>query len=182
MGIFVTIFTTILLLVLNSEQLTSKLNFIKTENEKNLLLSDISFIEKIPTLDNYDIVEAEKALIRTCQQGQSWVLICKKCYALGNANCPYPTDEFCQTARNVNLNDADIFWGFLPNAKGRFSEIKNAPTQNINTMVDVAQLPNVLRGMMNRVYDYEKNPDYKYYRPSGKYGDVCAVSSIVGNQ
>ena len=181
MGIFLSALTAIILLAFTSKQLALKLNSIITENKHSSLLKDTTFINKTPTLDNYNIVEAEKALIRTCQQGQSWVLICKKCYALGNTNCPYPTNSFCQSAKNTDMNDASVFWSFLPNSSGLFSEIQSSATQNTNTMTDVSQMSRALRDVMNRVYDYNGNPDYKYYRPSGRYGDVCAVSSIVGN-
>jgi hypothetical protein len=181
MGLFVSTFIGIILLLLMGEQLLIKNNTIEMLNDNEKFSADNTVRNKIASTENYQVVEAEKALIRTCQMGQSWVLNCKKCYTAGNAVCPYPTDAFCQSAKATDMTDTTIFCGFLPNNNGHFSEIRNGATINKNTITNVSQMGMALRGELNRVYDYTNTQNYNYTKPSGANTDVCAFSSIVGN-
>jgi hypothetical protein len=181
MGIFVTIFSSILFFLFMGEHIASSNNDIDTAIDTDKFFVDNTIPKKQASTENYQIVEAEKALIRTCQMGQSWVLACKDCYRSGNAICPLPTDNFCQSAKTLEMTNTPVFWSFLPNANGSFSEISSGATISPSAMNDVSELGTALRGELNRVYDYARTQDYKYYRPTVNVSDVCAISSIVGN-
>ena len=156
-------------------------NSIQTENKLKTFLTDDTIQAELIKNKERNLENSEKVLIRTCQMGQSWVMICKQCYSHGNTVCPYPTDSFCQSARNIDTSDMSIFWGFLPNNNGLFSDIKNGSKINITNLTNISQLPSVLRNEMFKVYDYS-NVNYHYEKPSGKATDVCGVSGVVSNQ
>jgi len=181
MGIFVAVFSSILLIVFFGYNTLRTNESIKIAIEKDLFFTDKSIPKKKIIKERYKISEAETALTKTCLLGQSLVLNCKKCYTHGNTNCPYPTDSFCQSARNADTSNVNTFWSFLPNATGKFSDIKNGSTIQMSSLRSMGQLPQALRGELNKVYDYSNSPNYSYSRPSGTATDVCGMSSIVGN-
>lgn len=181
MGIFVGIFSAIVIYIFTSTQLSFKTKHVEMRNSHQSFIVNKTPVGTKSTLDNFDTDEIEKSLIRTCQTAQSWVLTCKNCYSTGETTCPYPTDSFCQGARTVNMTDADTFWSFLPNTSGSLSDIKTAPTVNSTGMTSISQLSQGQRFILNNVFDYSKYSNYKYYRPSGTSSDVCAVSNIIGN-
>lgn len=181
MGIYVAIFSAILLFMFTSAQLSFKTKHVEVRNEHHSFITDKSPVGTKSTIDNSDTDEVEKALIRTCQTAQSWVLICKNCYLAGKTSCPYPTDSFCQSAKTVDMTDANTFWSFLPNTSGSLSDVQSASTVNNNSMTNVSQLSQGQRFILNNVFDYSKYSNYRYYRPSGTASDVCAVSSVIGN-
>jgi len=181
MGIFVAIFSAILIYMFTSTELSFKTKHVEVRNEHQSFVTDKSPVGTKSTLDNLDTDEVERALIRTCQTAQSWVLTCKNCYLAGRTNCPFPTDSFCQGAKTVNMTDANTFWSFLTNTSGNLSDIQSASTVDNNSMTNISQLSQGQRFILNNVFDYSKYNNYRYYKPSGTSSDVCAVSSIIGN-
>lgn len=181
MGIFVAIFSSIIFIIFFGYRTTQKNENIKTVIEKDLFSTDKSIPKKKIIKESYKINEAETALVKTCQLGQSLVLNCKKCYVYGNTICPYPTDSFCQSVIGLDTSNVDTFWSFLPNATGRFSDIRNGNTIQMSSLQSIGQLSQALRGEFNNIYDYSNSTNYSYVRPSGTATDVCGMSSIVGN-
>ncbi len=181
MGIFAVIFSSILLLLFMGANLSFQTNNLQTENQIKKFLTDDTIQIETNKEEKRKLEDSERALIRTCQTGQSWVLICKQCYANGYTNCPYPTDSFCQSAKTVDTTDMLTFWKFLPNANGVFSDIKNGTKTNKNNLTNISQLASALRGELSNIYDFSNNKNYHYERPSGSATDVCAVSGVVSN-
>jgi len=181
MGIFAVIFSSILLLLFMGANLKLQTSNLQTENKVKKFLTDDTIQIEIVNEEKLKLEDSERALIRTCQTGQSWVLICKQCYAHGHTVCPYPTDSFCQSAKTVDTSNMLTFWNFLPNANGVFSDIKNGTKLDKNNLTNISQLAPVLRNELSKVYDFNNNKNYHYERPSGTATDVCGVSGVVSN-
>ncbi len=181
MGIFVLVFSSIVLLLFMGAELSLKTNTLKTSNNITKFLTDNSVQADTSNEKGWGIQNAQRALIRTCQEGQSWVLICQHCFATGQSYCPYPTASFCQSARNVNTSNMSTFWAFLPNAHGTFSDIKNGSKTPTSDLTSMSQFPSALRYEFSTIYNFSKNKNYNYTRPSGIATDVCGVSGVASN-
>jgi hypothetical protein len=145
---------------------------------------------------SYNFVEdINGQLIRLCQIGQAMIIRCQECYAEGKKNCPYPTDEFCRSAVNIDYNDPHLVWGFLPNEDGNGGGDLKAiweyddggcdldPDNPEKDLKSVNCLPQYIRLKARKVLDptLVQIFDIKYQRPTerGNSTDICAVDGLI---
>ena len=149
-------------------------------NENN---SSIKMFYSKTTSSNNDIDEITKILIGLCHMNQAQILICQECYDAGNTYCPYPTNSFCEEAKNVNPDDPNIDWDFLPGNlgdSGYITSLKNLPQINPNNMKSINDLSKAEIYRFNKVFTYQfYNPKLKYTKPNTGGSDPCAVEGIV---
>jgi len=178
--------------------------FVKIQTHGGAEVKAHKFI--METTDNYPysssqyysfVEDLNGQLIRLCQLAQAMIIRCQECYASGKENCPYPTDQFCQSAKGANYNNASLVWGFLPdtdgNGDGDLSLIwtyndPNCPLNEDNPDADLRSvncLPQYIRLKARKVLDQDLVQFFKitYKRPTNSTGttDVCAVDGIITN-
>jgi len=141
------------------------------------------------TLDYSFVDEINGRLIRLCQIGQAMIIRCQECYASGKNNCPYPTDQFCQSAKGADYNDPNIVWGFLPHATGNLRDIwdYNDPNCHISEedpdrdLKSINCLPQYIRIKARKILSRDlADLNITYTRPTDKGStDVCAVEGVI---
>lgn len=156
---------------------------IKTTIEKNVT-NPIKIFYSQPTSSNNNIDEITKVLIGLCHMNQAQIIICQECYESGKTYCPYPTDAFCEQARNADPDDPSIAWNFLPGSLGStgyINSLENQPEKNPNDIQSLNDLGEAEIYRLNKVFQYNfYDPNLKYTKPNTKKGeDPCAVDGIV---
>lgn len=151
----------------------------KNNIDEYLKIKTEAYFSKTLPVQKYKQEEIETALIRACQLAQAMIIRCQNCYTSGYSFCPYPTNQFCQSAKGVNYNDASIVWSFLPNISGSLTEILTGSSINVNNLTNVSQLGQGIRWVLQRQFDGNFFNGYRYIRPQGVSTDACAVEGIV---
>ena len=142
---------------------------------------------KLPVRPYPVIEDLNGQLMRLCQLGQAMIIRCQECYLSGETNCPYPTNEFCESAKGADYNDPNLVWGFLPDPTGDLSVIwdYDDPSCNIENDEDLKTLnclPQYIRWKARRVLDKNlvEKFEIRYRRPAEKESsDVCAVDGVI---
>jgi len=150
---------------------------------KNNIVGEISKPKIVASSYNSDFYleeETEKVMIKSCFRAQAWILLCQECYTIGNTSCPYPTDSFCSSVKNVSHNDSSIVWGFLPNDSGLISEIQTSPSLNPANMNTATDIPLAIRFIINRDYSYDDS-NISYIKPVKTSTQInpCAIEGII---
>jgi hypothetical protein len=167
---------------LKEEKLINKLVFNTQYNTSNYFKNNVFFSKTTSSHSNLE--ELEKLMIGICHQNQAQILICKACYQAGNTYCPYPTDSFCQQAKNVSEDDPNIVWGWLPgnlNSTHYLSELIGQPEIKPNriTSLDDFKKAGVYRFNHTITYSFYDLRLVKYTKPPDTGTDPCAFEGIV---
>ena len=149
-------------------------------NENN---SSIKMFYSKTTSSNNEIDEITKILIGLCHMNQAQIIICQECYNAGNTYCPYPSDSFCQEAKNADADDANVAWNFLPGNlgdTGYITSLENLPQLNPKNMRRLDDLKKAEIYRLNKVFTYTfYDNKLKYTKPDTAGSDPCAVDGIV---
>jgi len=143
----------------------------------------------LPVKENPRIEKLNNLLRRICQIGQSLIVRCQYCETKNPGNCPYPTEEFCQSAEGVNYNNPRLVWGFLPNEVGTVDDLLNTPAcapdgtcfygpEDLGKLKDIRELPAYLLSLAQRLVS-PSDGKLIYHRPEGKASDICAVEGVI---
>ena len=143
------------------------------------------------TSKGYDprVEEINNLLRRICQTGQSLIVRCQYCEVKTPGRCPYPTEEFCESAKGVDYNDPTLVWGFLPSRKGSLEDLFNSSpcaedgtcfydVRDIEKLKNVEELPAFLLSLAQHLLP-RNSAKLVYRRPEGKAGDICAVEGVI---
>ena len=147
---------------------------------KNNLEKNLTIPADYPTSSHYNVEEIEQAMIGVCQSLQAHILICRTCYQAGNTYCPYPTDSFCKSVKNLNEDDPSVVWSFLPDNNGYVKDLQSLKGKNPNNLQNANDLALVGIYRLNKTITYSiLDPNLKYTKPQGNTTSPCAVSDFI---
>lgn len=148
---------------------------------KNKLEKNLTIPADYPTSSHYNVEEIEQAMIGICQSLQAHILICRSCYQAGNTYCPYPTNNFCESVKNLNEEDPSVVWSFLPNNNGYVKDLQNLQGKNPNDLETKEDLALVGIYRLNKTITYSiLDPNLKYTKPTdSNTTSPCAVSDFI---